>query len=116
MSGNIGIVDVLTESVKTENTFSVFFGTGDFSTVDTAFAHGLAAKGTGSHDSLNSLLLDNTAGTSVFDLLGDILSDKHGIEIRILDFDDGNLKSFRILLESFDKIGLIGLEISTILT
>ena len=62
--------------MKGENTFTVFFVTGDFSTTDTSLSPRLAAFGASMPDTLDSFLLNNTVGTALFKLVGNVLCDK----------------------------------------
>ena len=113
---DMGIVDGLTEGVEGEDAIAIFLIAGDFGTAKTALGHGLAALGTRSHDALDGLLLDDAEGSALLDLLGDVLGNEDGIEIGVLDFDDGDLDVVGVLVEDLDQVGLDLLDVGGILT
>ena len=113
---DMGVVDGLTEGVEGEDAIAILFVSGDFGAAKTALGHGLAALGTGSHDALDGLLLDDAEGSALLDLLGDVLRDQDGIQVGVLDFDDGDLDVVGILAEDLDQVGLDLLDVGGILS
>ena len=110
----VGIIDRLTEGMKREDTFTVFLETGDFGSADTSFGHSLATLGPGMPDTLDGLLLHDTVGTALLELMGDVLGDKPGIEIRVLNFDDGDFDVLGVFLQPLDKVLLNRVDLSRI--
>ena len=72
----VSVINRLTESMKGENTFTVFFITSDFSTADTSLGPRLAAFSACMPDALDSFLLNDTVRTALFDLMSNILGNK----------------------------------------
>ena len=71
-----GIIDVLRESHKAQRSFTIAFSTCDFSTVQTTTGGSLDTFSASAHNSLNSLLLDHTEGSTILDLISDITCDQ----------------------------------------
>ncbi|CVI17715.1 hypothetical protein AGR1A_Cc40379 [Agrobacterium fabacearum CFBP 5771] len=82
------VVDVRTQRVQRNASFTVPFGTSDFGATETATAGDLDAFGAKTHCGLNRTLHRTAESHAALELLGDRLSDESRVDFRLAHFND----------------------------
>ncbi len=83
-----GVIDVGAQRMKRHAAFAILFGPRDFRAAEATAAHDLDAFGAEPHGRLHRALHRAAERDAAFELVGDPLCDKLGVNLGLADFDD----------------------------
>ena len=94
MSFSCTVINISTQSMKRNTTFTVRFATGNFSTAETAAYCYFDTFSAHTDCTANSLFHSTAESNAAFELSSDVFSNKRSIHIRLFDFCDINIYMF----------------------